>query len=91
MGLDPDEHEPLSSVLAAIHCYQAAPPNGFEYLSPGHYFEFTVAEQDHHRIANGFPELQKLANVLGHEIPFVNFALVLSIGLSNGKVRHLIL
>ncbi|KAK0753588.1 hypothetical protein B0T18DRAFT_452640 [Schizothecium vesticola] len=72
VGLDPDEAEPLSMILAAIHCYQVAPPLGVDYLSPGHYFEFTVADRDHHRIANGFPELQELANFLGHEIPFLN-------------------
>jgi hypothetical protein len=65
-GLDPDKPEPRDKVLAALHCYQVA--------SPGHssfYFVFTVDRKDHHRLADGFPELQKLAAAIHKEIPFV--------------------
>jgi hypothetical protein len=67
-GLDPDNPEPLDKVLAALHCYQVAPPS----VSDGFHFEFTVNRGDHHRIDNGFPELRKLAAALSHPIPFVS-------------------
>ncbi|KAK0711731.1 hypothetical protein B0H67DRAFT_555669 [Lasiosphaeris hirsuta] len=55
-GLDPDKPEPLDKVLAALHCSQVAPPSAYDAF----HFEFTVNRDDHHRIQNGFPELQKL-------------------------------
>jgi len=67
-GLDPDKPEPLDKVLAALHCYQVAPPcDGSSF-----YFEFTVDSKDHHRLANGFPELQKLVAAINKEIAFVS-------------------
>ncbi|KAK3371114.1 hypothetical protein B0T24DRAFT_627790 [Lasiosphaeria ovina] len=64
-GLDPDKPERLDKVLAALHCYQVAPPSGSSF-----YFEFTVDRQDRHRLANGFPELQKLAAAINKKIAF---------------------
>ena len=74
-GLDPDRPESLDKVLAALHCFQVAPPSACDAF----YFEFTVNPEDHHRINNGFPELQRLAKAtsksLGNScwgIPFVS-------------------
>jgi len=73
-GLDPDKPELLDKVLAAIHCFQVAPPSAEDAF----HFEFTVNREDHHRIDNGFPELQELAAVINRNlyltrwlIPFV--------------------
>ena len=76
VGLDPDKPEPLDKVLAALHCFQVAPPSACDAF----YLEFTVNPEDHHRIDNGFPELQRLAkatrkrpgNSFGWGIPFVS-------------------
>ncbi|KAK0724269.1 hypothetical protein B0H67DRAFT_550084 [Lasiosphaeris hirsuta] len=66
-GLDPDKPEPLDKVLAALHCFQIAPPSSCDAL----HFEFTINRDDHHRIKNGFPELRKLTAAIGHwVIPF---------------------
>ncbi|KAK0719425.1 hypothetical protein B0H67DRAFT_660956 [Lasiosphaeris hirsuta] len=65
-GLDSDKAEPLDKVLAALHCYQIAPPCDGSSL----YFEFTVNRDDHHRLANGFIKLQKLAAAINKEIAF---------------------
>ena len=74
-GLDPDKPEPLDKVLAALYCYQLSPPSAADAF----YFEFTVSREDHHRIDNGFPELQELSaaigggrDVLKPSIPFVS-------------------
>ena len=67
-GLDPDRPEPLDKVLAALHCYQVAPPCDGSSL----YFEFTIDREDYHRLANGFPELQKLAAAINKKIAFVS-------------------
>jgi len=74
-GLDPDKPEPLDKVLAALHCHQVSPPSAADAF----YFEFTVNREDHHRIDNGFPELQELSgairgsrDVLKPSIPFVS-------------------
>ncbi|KAK5652621.1 hypothetical protein OQA88_10214 [Cercophora sp. LCS_1] len=61
-GLDPDKPEPLNKVLAALHCYQVAAPRS------NLYFEFTVDRKDHHRLTNGFLELQKLAALIHKEV-----------------------
>ena len=70
-GLDPDEPEPLDKILAALHCHQVAP-----LFSHNTSFTFTVNREDHHRLADGFPELQKLAAAINKEIPFVSLPLV---------------
>ncbi|KAK0725611.1 hypothetical protein B0H67DRAFT_642001 [Lasiosphaeris hirsuta] len=62
-GLDPDKPEPLDKVLAALHCFQVAPPSA----SDAFYFEFTVNREDHYRIDNGFPELQDLAAAISRD------------------------
>ncbi|KAK3346072.1 hypothetical protein B0T25DRAFT_550970 [Lasiosphaeria hispida] len=62
-GLDPDKPEPLDKVLAALHCFQVAPPSAKDAF----HFEFTVNREDHHRIDNGFPELQELAAVINRD------------------------
>jgi len=75
-GLDPDKPEPLDKVLAALHCFHVAPPS----VPDAFYFKFTVNREDHHRIGNGFSELQELIAVIsqGHPdrikwpIPFVS-------------------
>lgn len=79
-GLDPDKPEPLDKVLAALHCFQVAPPSA----SDAFYFEFTVNCEDHHRIGNGFPELQELAAAISQDsdstrwpIPFVSNSQIL--------------
>ncbi|KAK3364765.1 hypothetical protein B0T24DRAFT_711993 [Lasiosphaeria ovina] len=56
--------EGLDKVLAALHCHQVAP------CGSGFYFEFTVDRQDGHRLANGFPELQKLAAAINKKMAF---------------------
>ena len=67
-GLDPDKPEPLDKILAALHCYQVAAPSNHNSF----YFEFTVDREDYHRLADGFPELQKLAALIYKDIPFVS-------------------
>ncbi|KAK0725809.1 hypothetical protein B0H67DRAFT_551276 [Lasiosphaeris hirsuta] len=57
LGLDPDKPEPLDKVLAALYCFQVAPPSADD----ASHFEFTVNRGDHRRIEGGFPELQNLA------------------------------
>jgi len=74
-GFDPDKPEPLDKILAALHCYQVAAPSNHNNF----YFEFTVDSKDYHRLANGFPELQKLAALIHKEIAFVCLPLVPSI------------
>ena len=64
-GLDPDNPEPLDKVLAAIHCFHVAPPSALDAF----YFKFTVNRVDHHRIGNGFPELQELISAINHGHP----------------------
>ncbi|KAK0724101.1 hypothetical protein B0H67DRAFT_549957 [Lasiosphaeris hirsuta] len=63
-GLDTDKPEPLDKVLAALHCFQVAPPSA----SDAFYFVFTVNREDHHRIDNGFPELQELAAAISRDL-----------------------
>jgi hypothetical protein len=64
-GLDPDKPEPLDKVLAAIHCFHIAPPS----MPDAFYFKFTVNREDHHRIGNGFPELQELIAAIRPKVP----------------------
>jgi len=70
-GLDPDKPEPLDKILAALHCYHVAAPSNHNSF----YFDFTVDRKDHYRLADGFPELQKLAALIHKEIPFVRLPL----------------
>jgi len=55
-GLDSDRPEPLDKILAALHCFQVAPPSAEDAF----HFEFTVNREDHHRIDNSFPEYKSL-------------------------------
>ncbi|KAK3343656.1 hypothetical protein B0T25DRAFT_303710 [Lasiosphaeria hispida] len=64
-GLDPGKPEPLDKVLAALHCYQVAP-----VFSQNPSIAFIVDREDHYRLDDGFPELQKLAAAINREIPF---------------------
>ncbi|KAK5652236.1 hypothetical protein OQA88_10733 [Cercophora sp. LCS_1] len=64
-GLDPDKPEPLDKVLAALHCFHVAPPS----VPDAFYFKFTVNREDHHRIGNGFPELQELIAAISQGHP----------------------
>ncbi|KAH6622719.1 hypothetical protein F5144DRAFT_656268 [Chaetomium tenue] len=63
-GLDPTKPERLSKVLAALHCFHIAPPTDIFHC------EFTVHPTDHHRIYDGFPELQLLEKLIDKNIHF---------------------
>ncbi|KAK0702166.1 hypothetical protein B0H67DRAFT_393032 [Lasiosphaeris hirsuta] len=64
-GLDSDKPEPLDKILAALHCFQVAP-----VFSQNLSITFIVDREDHYRLADGFPELQKLAAAINKETPF---------------------
>ncbi|KAK0749117.1 hypothetical protein B0T18DRAFT_388770 [Schizothecium vesticola] len=64
-GLDPDKPEPLDKVLAALRCFHVAPPS----VPDAFFFKFTVNREDHHRIGNGFPELQELIAAISQGHP----------------------
>ncbi|EAQ84083.1 predicted protein [Chaetomium globosum CBS 148.51] len=63
-GLDPTKPERLSKVLVALHCFHIAPPTDIFHC------EFTVHPADHHRIYDGFPELQLLEELIDKNIHF---------------------